>query len=102
MFSCMFVVECVLQPGTKIAGDIIIECNEKVKELDSHIKILTLHIKENEDYIAKQDKYINDLEKYAKDNDSQSWFSRNKLLFGFIGGILLTTGLVVGIGQIVK
>lgn len=86
----------------EIAEGVIVECNDKVKELDGHIKILSLRIKEQEQFIKQQESYVDELEAYAKANDAQSWWHRNKLLLGFIGGILLTTGVIVGVGQVVK
>lgn len=85
-----------------ICEEVLSQCNDKVKELDKHINILDQKITEQEDFIKKDEKYINDLEAYAKRNDTNSWWNRHKMLIGFVGGILLTTGAGIGIMQITK
>lgn len=86
----------------KVCEEVISECNNKVKELDQHIKILSIRISEQEEFIKKDEKYIDDLEAYAKKNDANSWWNRHKILIGFVGGIILTVGVGVGVAQVVK
>lgn len=78
------------------------ECNDKVKELSNHIDKLQEKLDNTEKLLDQTNKYTDKLEKELKENDPNGFWNRNKMLIGFIGGILLTTGIGVGVGFMVK
>ena len=90
----------------KICEQVIVECNDKVKEVykySEEIKTkLQSHIDAQDKHIKDLNLFIDDLEDYAKKNDANSWWNRNKMLIGFIGGVLFTGAAVWGAGQLAK
>lgn len=78
------------------------ECDAKVKELSNHIDKLNQQLDDNIKLLDQTNKYTDKLEKELKENDPNSFWNRNKMLIGFVGGILLTTGIGIGVGVMVK
>lgn len=89
-----------LEERIKLCEEILNQCNEKVKEFDKYADQVEAHNKRQENHIDDLNKYIDDLEDYAKKNDSQSWWHRNKMMLGFIGGILFTGAAIYGASQL--
>lgn len=95
------VQECPkLEERITLCEEILGQCNDKVKEFDKYADQMEAHAKRQEAHIDDLNKYIDDLEQYAKRNDSQSWWNRNKMVFGFIGGILFTGAAIYGAAQL--
>jgi hypothetical protein len=84
----------------------LVECDGKVKEIFKYSEEVETQYKkaleQRDKHIKAQDEYIKDIEDYAKHNDANSWWNRNKMLIGFIGGVLFTGAAVWGAGQLAK
>ena len=78
------------------------ECNKKVQELDAYGKQLRNRLEATEKQLESVNKYADVLEEELKKNDPNSFWNRHKLLIGFIGGVLLTSGVVIGTAIVVK
>ena len=92
--------QCNKQKGA--CEEVLGDCNNKVKELSNHIDKLNKQLADNIELLDKTNKYTDKLEKELKENDPNSFWNRYGNFISFVGGVLLTTGVGIGIGMAVK